>query len=80
MIGIMTTIELTQHPELAALVAALRLGEQIIITDHGQPMGEVIPARPQREQWIARLRTLHDSFTSPVYPGNSVVDMRQESR
>jgi antitoxin (DNA-binding transcriptional repressor) of toxin-antitoxin stability system len=76
----MTTLELTQHPELAALVAELRQGHGVVITDHGQPLGEVVPSRPAREPWIARLRSLHDSFTGPAYPGNSVVDMRQESR
>jgi antitoxin (DNA-binding transcriptional repressor) of toxin-antitoxin stability system len=76
----MTTIELTQHPELAALAAELRKGEVVIFTDHGAPLGEVQPARRGREVWKSRLEALHQSFTSPAYPGNSVVDMRRESR
>lgn len=76
----MTTLELTQHPELAGLVAELRKGVAVILTDHGAPVGEVTPTRQARDQWKSRLEALHQSFTSPVYPGNSVVDMRQESR
>ena len=41
----MTTLELSQHPELAALAAELRQGHGVIITDHGQPMGELVPLR-----------------------------------
>jgi antitoxin (DNA-binding transcriptional repressor) of toxin-antitoxin stability system len=76
----MTTIELTQHPELSDLAAELRQGHPVVLTDHGQPMAEIIPARPQRAVWAARLRSLHASFTSPAYAGNSVVDDRQGSR
>ena len=76
----MTTIELTQHPELSDLAAELRRGHSVVLTDHGQPMAEIIPARPKLTAWAARLQTLHASFTSPVYIGNSVVDERQGAR
>lgn len=76
----MTTLELTQHPELAALADALRTGEPVQVTDHGALLGEVIPAQPPHLRWRQRLEALHRSFTSPIHPGNSVVEMRQESR
>lgn len=73
----MTTLELTQHPELAALVAAIRQGEAVEILDHGRPVARCMaPPTALRD----RLAALHQSFTSPAYPGNSVVDMRRESR
>lgn len=80
MISAMTVLELTQHPELAALADELRKGGIVVITDHGKPLGEMCPARPGREHWRQRLEDLHRSFVTPAYPGNSVVDMRQESR
>jgi len=73
----MTTLELTQHPELAALVAAVRQGEAVEILENGKP---VVRCVLQTSALLDRLAALHASFTSPVYPGNSVVDQRQESR
>ena len=73
----MTTIELTQHPELAALVAVIRQGETVDILDHGRPVAHCVPPPVALRD---RLTELHQSFTSPPYPGNSVVDMRRESR
>ena len=73
----MTILELAQHPELAALVAAIRQGETVDVVDHGRPvMRCVAPPMALRD----RLEVLQRSFTSPAYPGNSVVDMRRESR
>ena len=73
----MTTIELSQHPELKELVAAIRLGEAVEIVDHGRPVARCVPPPlPLRD----RLEALQQSFTSPPYPGNRVVDMRRESR
>ena len=73
----MTTLELTQHPELAALVAAIRQGEAVDILDHGRPVAHCVPPPTALRD---RLMALQQSFTSPAYPGNSVVDMRRESR
>lgn len=73
----MSTLELSQHPELASLVAAIRHGESVDIYEHGQPVARCVPSpRSLRD----RLAALQQSFTSPAYPGNSVVDMRRESR
>ena len=73
----MSTLELSEHPELAALVAAIRHGEAVDICEHGQPVARCVPSpRSLRD----RLTALQQSFTSPAYPGNSVVDMRRESR
>ena len=76
----MTTLDLSEHPELAALAAELRKGEVVVFTDHGAPVAEAFPTGRRREYWKSRLEALHQSFSSPAYPGNSVVDMRQESR
>lgn len=71
-------LELEQHPELTALVIAVRNGETIDIVDHGTPV-----VHCESPSAIARfcdqLEEMHKTFTSPPYPGNSVVDMRQES-
>ena len=72
----MTTLELTQHPELAALVAAISQGEAVDILDHGKPVARCVsPPMALRD----RLLALHRRFTSPVHPGSEVVDMRRES-
>ncbi len=75
----MMTLELTQHPELAALVAAIRQGEAVDIVDHGKPVVRCTPS-PSPALLHEQLMALHRTFTSPPYPGNSVVDMRRESR
>lgn len=76
----MTTIELAEHPELAVLLAAASDGGSIEILDHGRPVFNCVPISRQRSEWLASLEALHKSFTSPPYPGNSVIDMRRESR
>jgi len=73
----MTTLELAQHPELAALVAAIRQGESVDIMDQGRP---VVRCTPSPMALRDRLEALQRSFISPVYPGNSVIDMRRDSR
>ncbi len=75
----MMTLELDQHPELAALVAAVRQGEAVAVVDHGRPVMRCVAA-PAPSALRDRLEALQRSFTSPPYPGNSVVDMRRESR
>lgn len=72
----MTTIELTQHPELASLVAAIRLGEAVDIVEHGRSVVHCVPPPMALRE---RLAALHRRFTSPAYPGSEVVDMRRES-
>lgn len=74
----MTTIELTQHPELAELVAAVIRGEHVDIVDHGRPVVRCVAPSPATLR--GRLEVLQQSFTSSPYVGNSVVDARQESR
>ena len=73
----MTTLELTEHPELAALVATVRRGEAVEVMDHGQPVMRCIAPTSGLAD---RLAELHQGFSSPAYAGNSVVDMRRESR
>ncbi len=75
----MTTLDLDQHPELASLVAALRQGGPVDVVEHGRAVMRCI-APPEPVTLRDRLETLQRSFTSPAYPGNSVVDMRGESR
>ena len=72
----MVTLELTQHPELAALVAAIRQGEAIAVVDHGRPVMRCVPPTLALRE---RLVALHHRFTSPAHPGSEVVDMRRES-
>ncbi len=74
----MTTIELEQEPEMTTLIIALRKGETVDIVDHGKPLGRFQPA-PSPARLCAQLKEMHKTFTSPPYPGNSVVDMRRES-
>ena len=72
----MMTLELDQHPELAALVAAIRQGEAVAVVDHGRPVMRCVPPTMVLRD---RLMALHRRFTSPAYPGSEVVDMRRES-
>jgi len=72
----MTTLELAQHPELAALVAAIRLGEAVDIVEDGRSVAHCVPPPMALRE---RLVALHRRFTSPAYPGSEVVDMRRES-
>lgn len=72
----MVTIELTQHPELAPLVDAVRQGEAVDILDHGRAVVRCLPSSCALRE---RLQALHRRFTSPVYAGSEVVDMRRES-
>ena len=75
----MTTLELAQHPELADLVATIRQSGPVDVVDHGRPVMRCV-APPTPSALRERLEALQRSFTSPAYPGNSVVDMRRESR
>jgi antitoxin (DNA-binding transcriptional repressor) of toxin-antitoxin stability system len=72
----MATVELTRHPELAFIVAVIRDGGTVDIVDHGRPVVRCVP--PVRDL-CDRLTALRARFTSPVYAGNEVVDMRRES-
>lgn len=74
----MTTLELTQHPELAALVDELRKGQPVLITDHGATVGEVtLACSPERSTWLSSLATFRASLG--LTPGeNAVLAMRTE--
>ena len=73
----MTTLELTQHPELAGLAAELRKGQVVTLTDHGALLGEVQPARRERSAWLDELATFRTALR--VKPGeNAVLAMRAE--
>lgn len=72
-----TTLELTQHPELAALVAELYQGHSVVITDHGATVGEMMPARTERATWLSGLAAFRASLG--LVPGeNAVLAMRAE--
>jgi antitoxin (DNA-binding transcriptional repressor) of toxin-antitoxin stability system len=73
----MKTCDVAHHPELAALVAAVRQGERVVMVDQGKPAGRCVALPVTLRE---RLDALHQSFTSPPDPGNSVVDLRRESR
>jgi antitoxin (DNA-binding transcriptional repressor) of toxin-antitoxin stability system len=72
----MATVELTTHPELAFIVAVIRDGGTVDIVDHGRPVVRCVP--PVRA-FCDRLASLQARFTSPIYEGNEVVDMRREA-
>jgi antitoxin (DNA-binding transcriptional repressor) of toxin-antitoxin stability system len=72
----MLTLELAQHPELTALVMAIRRGEAVDVVDHGRPVMRCVPPPVELRD---RLVALHRRFTSPVYAGSEVVDMRREA-
>ena len=72
----MTVIELSQHPELTTLVAAVRQGEAVEIVEHGRPVVRCVsPPAPLRDRVLA----LQRRFTSRPYDGSEVVDQRRES-
>jgi hypothetical protein len=73
----MTTIQL-DAPEYRALADVIRHGDAVEFVDHGEVIAR-LPPRGEGE-WRERLEALHRSFVSPPYAGNSVIDMRQESR
>jgi len=76
----MTVIEMTKRPhvELADLLPGVECGDEILIQRDGTVVARIQP--------VARPRLTHEMFAfrramkSPVYPGNSVLEMRQEER
>jgi len=72
----MIMIELSQHPELTTLVAAVRQGEAVEIVEHGRPVVRCVsPPATLRD----RLLALQRHFISPPYAGSEVIDQRRES-
>lgn len=73
----MSTLELSQHPELAGIADQLRKGLVVVFTDHGRLLGEAQPAPQDRGAWLADLAAFRASLR--VAPGrNAVLDMRAE--
>mgnify|MGYP000963977481 CR=1 FL=1 len=72
----MNVLELTQHPELALLVAEIKQGESVVIVENGRPVVRCVPLTNVLGNW---LRNLQQSFTSPLYAGSGIVDQPRES-
>lgn len=73
----MSTLELSQHPELAEIADQLRKGLVVVFTDHGKLLGEAQPTPHDRGAWLADLAAFRASLH--LTPGkNAVLDMRAE--
>ena len=73
----MSTLELSQHPELAEIADQLRKGQVVVFTDHGTLLGEAQPTPRDRGAWLADLAAFRASLR--ITPGkNAVLDMRAE--
>ena len=73
----MSTLELSQHPELAEIADQLRKGLVVVFTDHGKLLGEAQPTPRDRGAWLADLAAFRASLhLTPVK--NAVLDMRAE--
>lgn len=78
-----TTVEQTQR-DLARLILLAVHGEEILITDAGQPVAKLVGVNPQvgapdRAQWLTSLRELRES-TSTVQTRKSSDDLLAEDR
>ena len=69
-------IELSQHPELTTLVAAVRQGEAVEIVEDGRPVVRCVSSPATLRE---RLLTLQRRFISRPYDGSEVIDQRRES-
>lgn len=75
----MTILDLEQHPELAGLAAELRKGLVVLLTEHGQPLGEVLPAHPTTSSatWLTNLADFRSGLCLRS-EGNAVLAMRRQ--
>ena len=76
----MTVLEMTQRPhvELADLLPSVERGDEIVIQRDGEVVARIQPvARPRLTHGLFAFRR---AMKSPVYPGNSVLEIRQEER
>ena len=67
----MSTLDLETHPELQPLMAGLKQ-EALVICVGGKPVAYLEKAKP------ARLFHFRRNMKTPIYAGNSVVEMRRE--
>ena len=76
----MTVLELSQHPhmDLADLMQQVEAGETVEIHRDGAVVARLEPVR--RGRLTADLFTGRRAMQSRSYPGNSVVDFRQDER
>jgi hypothetical protein len=71
----MTTIDLDEHPELAALESLLRSNAPVEIVRGGRVLGRIVEPTPRPiHEDMAAFRA---SLNVPMYPGNIVVEDRQ---
>ena len=67
----MSTLDLETHPELQPLMASLEQ-EVLVIRVGGKPVAYLEKAKP------ASLFDFRRNMKTPIYAGNSVVEMRRE--
>lgn len=67
----MSTLDLETHPELQPLMADLER-EAMVIQVGGKPFAYLEKAKP------SSLFSFRRSMKTPIYAGNSVVEMRRE--
>lgn len=67
----MSTLDLETHPELQPLMAGLEQ-EVLVIRVGGKPVAYLEKAKP------ASLFHFRRNMKTPIYAGNSVVEMRRE--
>jgi len=61
--------------QLSALLDAVEMGDEVVITRRGQPVARLVRERPAPEEeaplsWPERLRRFHDQ--QPPFEGNAV--------
>ena len=67
----MSTLDLETHPELQPLMAGLEQ-ETVVIRVGGKPVAYLEKAKP------SNLFGFRRSMKTPIYAGNSVLEMRRE--
>lgn len=67
----MNTLDLENHPELQSLMASLEQ-EVLVIRVGGKPVAYLEKAKP------VSLFSFRSNMKTPIYAGNSVVEMRRE--
>ncbi len=76
----MSIVDMDQRPhvELADLLPQIERGEEVVIHRDGAVVARLEPAH--RPRFTRAMFDFRRAMHSPVYSGNSAVDMKQEER
>lgn len=76
----MSIVDVTHRPhvELADLLPQVERGEEVVIQRDGAVVARLEPVR--RPRFTREMFDFRRAMRSPVYPGNSVVEMKQDER